>query len=34
MADGGALADMKTFALIQTLRLKRPELFMAGQSHT
>jgi nudix-type nucleoside diphosphatase (YffH/AdpP family) len=33
MADGGALADMKTFALIQTLRLKRPELFMAGQSH-
>jgi nudix-type nucleoside diphosphatase (YffH/AdpP family) len=29
MADGGALADMKTFALIQTLRLKRPELFMA-----
>lgn len=32
MADSGALADMKTLALVQTLRLKRPELFMAGQS--
>lgn len=26
-ADRGAIADMKTFALVQTLRLKRPELF-------
>jgi len=33
MADGGALADMKTFALIQTLRVRRPELFVARQSH-
>jgi nudix-type nucleoside diphosphatase (YffH/AdpP family) len=34
MADGGTLADMKTLVLVQTLRLKRPELFMAGQLHT
>jgi nudix-type nucleoside diphosphatase (YffH/AdpP family) len=27
MADAGALCDMKTFALVQTLRLRRPELF-------
>jgi nudix-type nucleoside diphosphatase (YffH/AdpP family) len=27
MADAGALADMKTFALVQTLRLRKPELF-------
>jgi len=26
-ADAGALADLKTFALVQTLRLRRPELF-------
>jgi nudix-type nucleoside diphosphatase (YffH/AdpP family) len=26
-ADAGTLADMKLFALVQTLRLKRPELF-------
>jgi len=26
-ADAGTLADMKLFALIQTLRLSRPELF-------
>jgi len=32
MADSGALADMKTLALVQTLRLKRPALFMTGQS--
>jgi nudix-type nucleoside diphosphatase (YffH/AdpP family) len=31
MADSGALADMKTLALVQTLRLRHPELFMAGQ---
>jgi nudix-type nucleoside diphosphatase (YffH/AdpP family) len=30
MADSGALADMKTLALVQTLRLKRPGLFMTG----
>jgi nudix-type nucleoside diphosphatase (YffH/AdpP family) len=29
MADIGVLADMKTFALVQTLRLRRPELFTA-----
>jgi nudix-type nucleoside diphosphatase (YffH/AdpP family) len=28
MADGGVLTDMKTFALLQTMRLKRPELFV------
>jgi nudix-type nucleoside diphosphatase (YffH/AdpP family) len=27
MADSGALADMKTLLLVQTLRLRRPELF-------
>ncbi|MDQ0392250.1 NUDIX domain-containing protein [Labrys monachus] len=27
MADGGSLTDLKTYALVQTLRLKRPELF-------
>ena|SRR5438046_1159748 len=27
MADTGRIADMKTFALVQSLRLKRPELF-------
>ncbi|MGI6245553.1 MAG: NUDIX domain-containing protein [Pseudochelatococcus sp.] len=27
MADGGSLADMKSYAAIQALRLKRPELF-------
>lgn len=26
-ADAGDMADMKTFALLQTLRLRRPELF-------
>ncbi len=27
MADAGQLTDMKTFALVQTLRLRRPDLF-------
>jgi nudix-type nucleoside diphosphatase (YffH/AdpP family) len=27
MTDGGRLTDMKAFALVQTLRLRRPELF-------
>ncbi|GGG31108.1 hypothetical protein GCM10008026_09540 [Chelatococcus composti] len=27
MADAGRLTDLKTFALVQTLRLQRPELF-------
>jgi nudix-type nucleoside diphosphatase (YffH/AdpP family) len=27
MADAGTLTDLKTFALLQTLRLRRPELF-------
>jgi hypothetical protein len=27
MADSGALHDMKTLLLLQTLRLRRPELF-------
>jgi hypothetical protein len=27
MADGGMLTDLKTFALLQTLRLRRPDLF-------
>jgi nudix-type nucleoside diphosphatase (YffH/AdpP family) len=27
MADAGELDDLKTFALVQTLRLKRPDLF-------
>ena len=29
MADGGGIADMKTLLLIQTLRLREPELFGA-----
>lgn len=29
MADAGELVDMKTFALVQTLRLRRPSLFTA-----
>lgn len=29
MADSGELHDMKTFALVQTLRLRRPALFSA-----
>ena len=28
-ADCGELSDLKTFALVQTLRLRRPELFMS-----
>jgi hypothetical protein len=28
-ADAGELTDMKAFALTQTLRLKRPDLFVA-----
>jgi hypothetical protein len=27
MADDGRIEDMKTFALIQTLRLREPRLF-------
>jgi hypothetical protein len=27
MADRGELSDLKTFALVQTLRLRQPELF-------
>lgn len=27
LADSGRLADMKTFALVQSLRLRKPELF-------
>jgi nudix-type nucleoside diphosphatase (YffH/AdpP family) len=27
MADAGTLTDLKTFALVQSLRLRRPELF-------
>jgi nudix-type nucleoside diphosphatase (YffH/AdpP family) len=27
MADSGEINDMKTFALVQTLRLRRPDLF-------
>lgn len=30
MADRGELADLKTFALVQTLRLRRPDLFELG----
>jgi len=26
-ADRGGLSDLKTFALVQTLRLRRPDLF-------
>lgn len=29
MADGGRLTDAKTLLLVQTLRLRRPDLFMA-----
>ena len=29
MADKGELSDLKTFALLQTLRLRRPDLFAA-----
>jgi nudix-type nucleoside diphosphatase (YffH/AdpP family) len=29
MADRGELDDMKTFALVQTLRIRRPDLFTA-----
>jgi nudix-type nucleoside diphosphatase (YffH/AdpP family) len=28
MADDGRLSDLKTFALLQTLRLRRPDLFI------
>ncbi len=31
LADRGALTDMKTFTLLQTLRLRRPELFIDGK---
>ena len=31
-ADEGRLTDMKTFALLQTLRLRRPDLFAATNS--
>ena len=27
LSDRGGLSDLKTFALVQTLRLRRPELF-------
>jgi nudix-type nucleoside diphosphatase (YffH/AdpP family) len=30
MADSGRLDDMKTFALVQTLRMRRPELFVGA----
>ncbi|MEI6882702.1 MAG: NUDIX domain-containing protein, partial [Bacteroidota bacterium] len=30
MADAGTLTDLKTFALVQSLRLRRPELFSSG----
>ena len=29
MADRGALTDLKTFTLVQTLRLRRPDLFVS-----
>lgn len=32
MADSGRITDMKTFALVQTLRLRRPDLFQERQS--
>jgi len=32
MADRGGLADLKTLALVQTLRLRRPDLFDAPSS--
>ena len=28
LADGGGLTDMKTFALVQSLRLRKPALFV------
>jgi len=28
LADSGKLADIKTLVLVQTLRLRRPELFL------
>ena len=28
LADSGGLADVKTLVLVQTLRLRRPELFL------
>jgi hypothetical protein len=31
MADGGRFLDMKGLALLQTLRLRRPALFVAGE---
>jgi nudix-type nucleoside diphosphatase (YffH/AdpP family) len=31
LADDGQLVDMKTLALVQTLRLRRPELFGTGR---
>jgi nudix-type nucleoside diphosphatase (YffH/AdpP family) len=30
MADAGTLTDMKTFLLVQTLRLRRPDLFSSA----
>jgi nudix-type nucleoside diphosphatase (YffH/AdpP family) len=30
LADEGGISDMKTFALVQTLRLRRPDLFRKG----
>lgn len=30
LADGGGLRDLKTLALVQTLRVRRPELFRRG----
>jgi nudix-type nucleoside diphosphatase (YffH/AdpP family) len=32
MADAGEIFDLKTLALVQTLRLRRPELFAAGSN--
>ncbi|ACA20274.1 NUDIX hydrolase [Methylobacterium sp. 4-46] len=32
MADSGALPDLKTLVLVQTLRLRRPDLFADGQA--
>ena len=31
LADTGRLSDMKTLLLIQTLRLRRPDLFPPGE---
>jgi nudix-type nucleoside diphosphatase (YffH/AdpP family) len=33
LADNGALQDVKVFTLVQTLRLKRPELFAEGEKN-